>query len=189
MNYFKVTIFALIGYFHTSFAEPAAPTGSNSVCPEYLDHSYRKLHSQDTLNLCSIYKKQAILIVNTASHCGFTKQFTALEALHQKHKNSGLTVIGFSSDDFNQEAKSEAESASICFKNHGVSFLMLAPTHVRGKSANPSFKGLSEQSKAPSWNFNKYLITENGSKVEHFSSRTKPLGSKLEAAIINALEG
>lgn len=152
-------------------------------CPAYLDQTLRKLHSQESINLCENFAGKPMLIVNTASHCGFTPQFKGLEAIHQKYKSQGLVVLGFSSNDFNQEAKDEANAAKICFVNNGVSFTMLAPTHVRGDQANPVFRQLSEQSTAPGWNFNKYLVDREGNVVEHFGSRVTPQSKQMVDAI------
>ena len=157
--------------------------GKIKDCPAYLDHNFKKLHSKETINLCSLYEQKPLLIVNTASHCGFTPQFIALEALHQKYKAQGFQVVGFASDSFKQAAKSEKEAASVCFKNYGVSFTMLAPTDVKGKSANPLFKALAEKSSEPKWNFNKYLISADGEKVQWFNSRTAPDAPELIAKI------
>ncbi|WP_370978799.1 glutathione peroxidase [Agaribacterium sp. ZY112] len=155
----------------------------HSACPKLLNHDYRKLHSNTSVNLCELYKGKAILLVNTASHCGYTKQFSGLEELHQRFQDQGLVVIGFTSDDFKQAAKDEEEAAGICYKNYGVSFTMLAPTAVRGEDANPTFKELARLSKKPSWNFNKYLVSADGSKVQRFGSNTKPMSNKLIEAI------
>ena len=157
-------------------------------CPEFLNHEFKQLHSKEMINLCSLYNGKPLLIVNTASHCGFTKQFEGLEALYRKYKDQGFQIIGFSSDDFNQEAKSEEEAAGICYKNFGVTFTMLAPTRVKGDSANPVFAYLAEKTSKPGWNFNKYLVSENGSSVEHFGAMRKPLGGKLEKKIVKALK-
>jgi len=167
-------------------AGPVAATETG--CPDFLNHEFKKLHSSENINLCSLYKDKPLLIVNTASHCGFTGQFKGLEALYKQYKNQGIEVIGFSSDDFKQAAKDEAEAATICYKNYGVTFTMLAPTKVKGEKANPVFQHLNTATRAPSWNFNKYLISNNGKNIEHFGSRTKPTGSKLESALKKALK-
>jgi glutathione peroxidase len=99
-----------------------------AACPVFLNHDFRQLHSDKTINLCENYSGKPLLIVNTASHCGYTKQFGPLESLHQKYKDQGLHIVGFASDDFNQEDKDEAKAAGICYKNYGVTFTMLAPT-------------------------------------------------------------
>jgi glutathione peroxidase len=152
-------------------------------CPAYLDQTLRKLHSQDSINLCDSFAGKPMLIVNTASHCGFTSQFKGLEDLHQEYQARGLVVVGFSSNDFNQEARDEAQAAKVCFVNNGVSFTMLAPSHVRGEAANPVFRQLSEQTQAPGWNFNKYLVDRDGNVVEHFESRVTPQSQQLRDAI------
>ena len=158
-----------------------------SKCPYYLNHSFKILHSPKTVNLCELYTGQPLIIVNTASHCGYTRQFKGLEALYQKYKKEGVQVVGFASNDFKQAAKSEQEAATICYKNYGVTFTMLAPTHVRGDKANAVFAHLNKSSSKPGWNFNKYLISEHGSKVEKFGSKVEPLDSKLEKALSTAL--
>lgn len=153
------------------------------ACPEFLDHDMRKLHSSTNANLCEVADERPLLIVNTASHCGFTPQFSGLEALHQEYGERGLVVVGFASNDFRQAAKTEEEAASICYKNYGVSFLMFAPTAVKGDSANPVFAELAEQAGAPRWNFNKYLVDRDGKVVAHFGSATAPDSDKLRRAV------
>lgn len=163
------------------------PLKSLAGCPEFLNYDMRKLHSSESLNLCDAIGNKPALVVNTASHCGFTPQFKGLEALHQRYAKSGLVVVGFASDDFRQAAKSEEEAATICYKNYGVSFLMLAPSHVRGENANPLFQEVARQSTSPRWNFNKYLLDANGKVVQHFPSSTKPDSPVIQAAIESLL--
>lgn len=143
-------------------------------CPDYLKGEYRRLHSSESVDLCKLLHNKPALVVNTASHCGYTKQFEGLEALYQRYKGQGLVVVGFSSNAFKQEAKSEEEAATICFTNYGVSFTILAPTEVTGDKANPLFAWLARQTKAPEWNFNKYVINPKTGEVRHFGSRVKP---------------
>jgi glutathione peroxidase len=163
-------------------AATAAGT-AGAACPDFLDQSMRRLHSQEDVNLCEVTAGKPVLIVNTASHCGYTPQFKGLEALHQSYKDRGLVVVGFASDSFRQEADSEAEAADVCFVNYGVSFTMLAPTPVRGADANPVFQKLGTEAGEPKWNFNKYLVDAEGNVVEHFDSGIKPDSSTMTAAI------
>lgn len=165
----------------------AMTSGALAACPDYLQGEYRKLHSSDDVNLCQLVENKPVLVVNTASHCGFTKQFKGLEAVHQKYKDQGLVVIGFASNDFDQEAKDEAEAADICFTNFGVSFTMIAPTHVKGEQANALFAELGDKADEPKWNFNKYLLDRDGNLVEHFGSSTAPDSKKLIGAIEKVL--
>lgn len=162
-------------------------TAVQATCPDYLNHSMRRLHAQDEINLCAVSAGKPVLIVNTASHCGFTPQFKGLEAVHQRYKDRGLVVLGFASDSFKQEADSEEEAADVCYVNYGVSFTMLAPTPVRGEQANPVFRALAEAAGEPRWNFNKYLVDSEGTLIEHFDSRTGPASAKMTAAIEKVL--
>ena len=157
------------------------------ACPAFLDHDLPKLHSKDTVNLCDLAAGKPMLVVNTASHCGFTGQFKGLEALHERYAKQGLVVVGFASDDFNQEAKTEEEAATICFKNFGVTFTMIAPSPVTGANATPVFAHINQQAKAPRWNFTKYLLNEKGEVIERFGSTTGPESSKLTQAIESVL--
>ncbi|MDX1733643.1 MAG: glutathione peroxidase [Halioglobus sp.] len=156
-------------------------------CPAFLDHDLRKLHSKESVNLCSLAEGKPLLIINTASHCGFTGQFRGLEALHKQYGERGLQVVGFASDDFRQEADTEAEAADICYVNYGVSFTMIAPSSVRGDDANPVFAELARQSQAPRWNFNKYVVDGTGRVVGQFGSGTTPDSPKLREAIESVL--
>jgi glutathione peroxidase len=158
-----------------------------AACPDYLNNTMRKLHSKDEVNFCQAFGDKPMLIVNTASHCGYTPQFKGLEALYNKYRGKGLVVVGFASDDFRQEARDEASAAEVCYVNYGVTFTMVAPSHVKGANANPVFQALNNQSQAPSWNFNKYLVDASGKVVQHFGSNTKPDSKVLEAAIESVL--
>ena len=157
--------------------------GSASACPDYLDQEYRQLHSSDSINLCETYGGQPMLIVNTASRCGFTGQFGGLEALHQTYRDEGLAVVGFASDDFNQEADTEKEAASVCRVNYGVTFTMIAPTSVTGSSANPFFRMIRSQGEAPEWNFHKYVINRDGKLTASFPSQVVPADPELSGAL------
>ena len=161
---------------------------ANATCPDFLNHEYKVLHSKKTVNLCSLYKEKPLLIVNTASHCGFTKQFGGLESLYKKYKDEGVEIVGFTSDDFKQAAKNEEEAAGICYKNYGVTFTMLSPTKVRGKDANPTFAHMKKEAGQPQWNFFKYLVSADGKTITRYGSTTSPMDSKLETALAQELK-
>ncbi len=161
----------------------AAPAARAADCPAFLNHDFKKLRSSQSINLCTEYAGKPLLIVNTASHCGYTPQFKGLEALHQRYRERGLVVVGFPSDDFKQEAKDEAATADVCYINYGVTFTMLAPSSVTGQNANPVFQELGRRSDAPGWNFNKYLVGADGKVVQHFDSGVRPDSVELQQAI------
>ncbi len=157
-------------------------------CPEYLNQPIKQLHSTKTINVCEAYPSKTFLIVNTASHCGYTPQFKELEQLHQRYKNKGLVVLGFASDDFKQEAKNDEEIAKVCYVKYGVTFDMFAPIAVTGGTAHPLFKALADQSSPPTWNFNKYLVDSKGAVIKHFDSKVTPNSTEMIQAIEQALK-
>ncbi len=138
----------------------------------------------ETIDL-STYKGKKILIVNTASKCGFTPQYKELEELYQIHKDK-LVVIGFPANNFmNQEPGTNDEIAEFCERNYGVSFPMSEKISVKGKDMAPIYQWLTKKeynhvkNSKVTWNFNKYLIDENGQLLEAFGSRTKPMSSDI----------
>lgn len=151
------------------------------------DHELRRLHSNESVNLREQFAGHPLLVVNTASHCGFTGQFEGLEALHQTYRDAGLKVVGFPSNDFRQEASDEEKTAEVCFVNYGVTFDMFSPISVRGNDAHPIFQEIARQSNAPRWNFHKYVIDRNGQVVAAFPSRVAPDADELRAAIEKVL--
>ncbi len=165
------------------------PMSASASCEDLLNFESKKLHSKQTIDFCQSFNNKVLLVVNTASQCGFTPQFKQLESLYQKYKGQGLEIIGFPSNDFRQEHKSEAETASVCFKNYGVSFTMVAPSSVTGAGKNDFYKILTESAgKQPSWNFNKYLVSKDTKSIEHFDSNVSPLNGALEQRIIQLLK-
>ena len=136
--------------------------------------------------LCHWFGGKAILVVNTASKCGFTPQFKGLQALHERYAEQGLVVLGFPSDDFmGQEYADPEKTAEVCYRNFGVSFPMFGQIDVKGDSAHPLFQRLAQSSRAPGWNFHKYLI--RGDSVQDFKSSVKPEDPELVQAIEAAL--
>ncbi|MGN5593346.1 glutathione peroxidase [Stutzerimonas nitrititolerans] len=167
----------------------AAAPAVAAECPALLDHELPKLRSSDRIDLCEAFQGKALVVVNTASHCGFTPQFKGLEALYQRYKDEGLEVLGVPSDDFFQESDDEAETAEVCYVNYGVTFTMTQTQPVRGHDATPLFRDLAEQAgRAPLWNFHKYVVDRNGQVVDYFSSKVKPDDPKLIAAVEKALQ-
>jgi glutathione peroxidase len=156
-------------------------------CPALLRHTFPRLQDEKPQALCQ-YAGKVLLVVNTASYCGFTPQYQGLEALHAKYAARGLVVMGFPSNDFNQETGSTQQIADLCFNPYGVKVPMFAKTSVRGSDAHPFFRALArEADRAPRWNFHKYLVNRQGKVVEDFSSLTAPLDAKLVAAVERAL--
>lgn len=156
------------------------------TCDDFTNVDIRKLRSKESINLCD-YKNKPLLIVNTASNCGFTPQFESLEKLHKTYKDEGLVVLGFPSDDFFQEEDNEKETAKVCFINYGVTFPMFATSEVRGSDANPIFKHLNEQTSSPNWNFYKYLVSADRKTILRFNSKVKPDSEKMIKAVENSL--
>lgn len=196
---FSNTLILLLGLFTASMSlsvlavnelSGAAETVSESAqqCAPFLDHQLTKLHSSETVSLCQLTAGKTVLLVNTASNCGFTPQFKGLEALYKKYQNQGLVVIGFPSDDFFQEEDDEKDTAKVCFVNYGVTFTMVKTSAVRGSDVNPIFKHLGDKTTSPKWNFYKYLVTNNGESIQHFNSRVAPDDEALIGAIEAALK-
>ena len=152
-------------------------------CAPWLEHNLKQLHSGKPLDVCAVTAGKPLLLVNTASHCGFTGQFTGLEELHQTYKDQGLVIIGFPSNAFNQAAVNEEEAAKVCFFNFGVTFLMTQTMQVTGANAHPIFQHLIAAEGEPSWNFNKYLIDKEGKVVERFRQWTSPTSASLTREI------
>ena len=147
------------------------------ACPAWLNSTQPRLQDEKPVKLCD-YAGKVLLVVNTASYCGFTAQYKSLEALHERYRERGLVVLGFPSNDFSQEPGSGAEIAQFCESTFGVRFPMFAKSHVApggGRTVNPLFVALQQRSgKVPQWNFHKYLVSRSGDGVISHASAVDP---------------
>ena len=159
-----------------------------AACPALLKQSFKRLQDEAPQDLCQ-YAGKVVLVVNTASYCGFTKQYEGLEKLYAKYNPRGLVVLGFPSNDFgNQEPGNAKEIAELCYNTYGVKFPMFAKTPVTGANANPLHAALAKQTgKEPKWNFTKYLIGRDGKVIEYFPSKVTPEDPQLVGKIEQAL--
>lgn len=170
-------------------ATPAASkTASPAVCPAILQHEFLRLQDDAPQKLCQ-YAGKVVLVVNTASFCGYTSQYEGLEALYAKYQGKGLVVLGFPSNEFGeQEPGSAKEIADFCFNTYGVKFPMFAKSQVAGAKKNPLYVELTKATKAePQWNFSKYLIDRQGKVLANYSSKVEPQSKTLVAAVEKAL--
>jgi glutathione peroxidase len=168
------------------WAQSSTVTASTS-CPSLLNHTFPRLQDEKPQSLCQ-YSGKVILVVNTASYCGFTPQYKGLEALHDKYKEKGLVVLGFPSNDFAQEKATNQEIADFCENTFGVKFPMFSKTSVTGEAAVPFFKQLAQSpGQRPKWNFYKYLIGRDGKLIDSYSSMTSPDSKSLVQAVEKSL--
>ncbi|MBI2751963.1 MAG: glutathione peroxidase [Betaproteobacteria bacterium] len=156
---------------------------AHAACPALLDQKMETLTGGET-SLCK-YTGSVLLVVNTASKCGYTPQYEGLEKLYRRYKDQGLVVLGFPSNDFGgQEPGSAKEIAKFCEQNYGVSFPMFAKTSVTAGADNPFYKKLAGASGSrPQWNFHKYLVDRHGDRVLAFGTKVTPEDRKLVAEI------
>lgn len=154
-----------------------------------LDHHYRRLAQREPVHLATAHAGQVLLVVNTASQCGYTGQYSGLEALHQRLSPRGFAVIGFPSNDFRgQEPGSEEDIAAFCTNIYGVQFPMYEKLVVTGPQASGLYRGLAAASGvAPRWNFHKYLVGRDGQVLAQFPSAVRPDDPALLQAIEQAL--
>lgn len=154
-----------------------------------LDYNFRRLATSETVNLCEAYAGKVLLVVNTASKCGYTPQYEGLEQLHTKYQQQGLVVLGFPSNDFmGQEPGTEMEIQNFCHLTYDVKFPMFEKTTVKKEHAHPFYAQLAELSGTyPAWNFHKYLIGRDGKLITHFTPHTKPFDPAVATAIEQAL--
>ena len=175
-----LTLTAAFALFATTWmtlaaaAAPAAASTAPAACAGLLQQNVLRLQDEKPQSLCQ-YSGKVVVVVNTASFCGFTPQYQGLEALYTKYQSKGLVVLGFPSNDFSQESGSNKDIAAFCENTFGVKFPMFTKTSVTGKDASPLFKQLAEVTgTVPRWNFYKYVIARNGSTAVSFNSMTSP---------------
>lgn len=160
---------------------------ANAACSELYNHQFTTLQGTK-LNLCD-YQDKPILVVNTASKCGFTPQFESLEGLYSKYKDKGLLIIGFPSNDFRQELSDDKQIGDFCKQTYAVKFPMITKTSVSGPNANPFYKQLIVKTgQAPSWNFFKYVILPGGKEIYAYTSDVKPDSAEILGKIKPALK-
>ena len=155
-----------------------------------LDQDFRRLASDDVVNLHDNYAGKVILVVNTASKCGNTPQYEGLETLYQEYQDDGLVVLGFPSNDFlGQEPGTEEQIQDFCRLTYSIKFPMFEKVTVKKGDAHPFFASLAAASETyPTWNFHKFLIGRDGNLVGEFSPRTQPYDKELLAAIKSELK-
>jgi glutathione peroxidase len=156
-------------------AEPA--------CPPILDHKFANL-LDEPISLCR-FRGKVVLMVNTASECGYTPQYDGLEKLYRRYRDKGFVVLGFPANDFGgQEPGSNQQIAQFCQVNYGITFPVFAKTAVVGSNANPLYRQLASRTgQPPKWNFHKYLIDRSGRQISAFESAVEPEDRQLTAQI------
>jgi glutathione peroxidase len=185
--YFKLLPGLLAFSLLLSFAGVAAQASNAAAsCPALLDQTFPRLQDDEPRSLCE-FQGKVVLVVNTASYCGFTRQYEGLEALYRNYKDQGLVVLGFPSNDFSQEPGSNQQIAEFCSNTFSVRFPMFAKTKVKGPGANPLFAELARLAEAPGWNFHKYLIGRDGKLVSSYSSAVSPESRRLRSDLQAAL--
>lgn len=156
-------------------------------CPALLQGSLPELRGKGQVDLCERFAGKPLVVVNTASYCGFAPQFEGLEATYKEYHGQGLEMLGVPSNDFKQEDADSEKTAKVCYANYGVTFTMTKTQSVRGADAIPLFAELASQSSAPKWNFYKYVVDRQGNVIASFSSLTKPDNPEFLEAVEKAL--
>ena len=160
-----------------------AQTTAPAACPAALDFTLPRLQDDAPQRLCQ-FAGRVVLVVNTASYCGYTRQYEGLEKLHARYAAQGFTILGVPSNDFKQESGDNKAIADLCFNTYGVKFPMFAPQPVSGPGAHPFYALLARSAgTAPRWNFHKYLIDRQGRVVANFPSSVEPLDARLTTRI------
>ena len=177
-SFYAFIVAVLIG-----LTSPAPNFAAESPCPSVLDHKFANL-LDEPVSLCQ-FSGKVLLVVNTASECGYTPQYESLEKLYRRYRDRGFAVLGFPANDFGgQEPGSNKEIAQFCRVTYDITFPMFAKTSVVGANANPFFRELSARTgKPPRWNFHKYLLDRAGQPVAVFESAVEPDDRRVVAQI------
>ena len=179
---------ALLGALLAGPTMAMAAEAAPAACPALLQKTFKRLQDDAPQNLCQ-YAGKVLLVVNTASYCGFTPQYEGLEKLYAAYGAQGLVVLGFPSNDFGQQEPGKGKDiADFCFNTYGVKFPMFEKSVVTGKNANPLFLELAKAGGgSPRWNFYKYLVGRDGKLIDSYSSMTAPDGSSIVSDVKKAL--
>ena len=179
---FALTYAFVVAALATLISITPSPAAESS-CPSVLDHKLASLQGEP-VSLCQ-FSGKVLLVVNTASECGYTPQYEGLEKLYRRYREKGLVVLGFPANDFGgQEPGSNKEIAQFCQLNYGVTFPMFAKTSVLGANANPLYQTLvARTGTPPRWNFHKYLLDRAGQPVAVFESAVEPGDSRITSQI------
>src|SRR5712692_7806712 len=182
-NMLARSIYAFIVAMLAVFLTPAPSGAAESPCPSVLDHKLMNLQDEP-VSLCQFHGK-VLLVVNTASECGYTPQYEGLEKLYRRYREKGFVVLGFPANDFGgQEPGANKEIAQFCQLNYGVTFPIFAKTSIVGANANPLFHELAARTgKPPHWNFHKYLLDKAGQPVAVFESAVEPADPRVTSQI------
>ena len=161
----------------------------NQSCPETLNFKKEKLADEEVVDLCNEYKGKVVMIVNTASFCGFTKQYKSLESIYKRYKDDGFVVLGFPSNDFGeQEPGNEKQIKAFCERTYKIKFPMFEKTSVSKGTSDPMYVTLANLAgEYPSWNFHKYLLDRNGKLVASIKSKTDPKAPEVMQKIESLL--
>jgi glutathione peroxidase len=180
----SIAVAALTAIALSSAARAEGSTPVTDACPQVLSFSFNRLQTGKPESLCQ-YRGMVVLIVNTASYCGYTHQYEGLEALYRKYKSRGLVVVGFPSNDFGgQEPGSNDEIAEFCRLTYGVEFPMFEKSSVTSIKTNPLYAELlARTGQSPKWNFHKYLVDRNGKQITSFGTRVEPDNVDLISAV------
>ena len=163
-------------------ADPV-PANAEAACPALLQHTFNRLQTGQPQSLCQ-FQGKVLLVVNTASYCGYTHQYEGLEAMYRKYKDRGLVIVGFPSNDFSQEPGTNKEVAEFCRTTYGVDFPQFEKSSVAHLSANPLYSDLAKLTgKRPKWNFYKFVVDRTGKPVATFPSATAPDNPELTTLI------